>query len=594
MKLKPKNRCRKILSAMVAACMMCVGMSSVYVSAQENTQQAEVESDRGLMVGVGIEQITPTSDMYPMTWGSGNRGFTFIGAVEHVYVRVIAVSNAGADVSPENTSLIVAFETGKGPYPPDMIELLSEETGVAQENIFWSTTHVHSTPEITNANWKEALDMEIRTDDPANTLADLSARNKARWGALLQKQLVTAAKTAMEGMKPAEVSLGTTTSYINVNRDTQYASNLVQNPYDPQGDLIPGTLEGYNGQGFSDKTLTVIEFRERSEEKDPIAFIVHYAMHNVLLYANDYFNPDFNEVHGVRVADESDIEVGTYDLENVDNTVLSTKLELNVAYCDTYEKNYRSIESLTTADNEDGLTAANAAVHPDIGGLVSQYIENKYPDSVAVWMSGAAGDQNPVLRNTMNFESPYTGEVLEIPIDGGMIEPSTYYASIQFVDVQRAIAQIESEDDFDSDTPISFAWGQSQVDPIDELYYGTDKKTGEPLDPVPYNKVPLFMTVMRLGDITFAGVPNEPFNAIGVAMRDESDLGGAPTENTLVVDHCWTHEEENSYRSYYPDDVAIANNSHRWGASVKYPQGVINGAYIDLLERLWAEAGSGE
>lgn len=581
--MQKKHR-RGLLAALLALCMCFCCLSPMFALAED------AGGSEGLMVGVGIEQITPTSDMYPMTWGSGNRGYAFIGALEHIYVRVIAVSNAGEDASPENTALIVAFETGKGPYPPTMIDLLSQETGVAEENIFWSTTHVHSTPEITNADWADALDMEIRTDDPANTLADLSARNKARWGVMLQKQLVTAAKDAIDTMRPAEVSLGTTTSNINVNRDTQYASNLVQDPYDPQGELIPGTKEGYNGQGFSDKTLTVVEFRERTEEKAPIAFIVHYAMHNVLLYANDYFNPDFNEAHGVTIADESDIEVGTYDPENIDNTVLSTKLELNMAYCDTYEKNYRSMESLSTEDNVDGLTAANAAVHPDIGGLVSKYIEDKYDGAVALWMSGAAGDQNPVLRNTMNFESPVTGEVLEIPVDGGMIEPATYYASIQFVDVQRAINSIEEEDEFVSDTPISLAWGTSQVDPIDELYYGTDSKTGEALDPVPYDPVPLFMTVMRIGDITLAGVPSELYNAIGVAIRDESSLGDAPSENTLVVNHCWTHEEEDNYRSYYPDDVAISNNSYRWSKAVKYPAGVINDAFIDLLETLWAQA----
>lgn len=582
-----KKRVRQMLTTITAASMLFSCMLTAHASETEAAAAAE----EGLMVGVGVEQITPTSDMYPMTWGSGNRGFAFIGAVEHIYLRVIAVSNAGEAAAPENTSLIVAFETGKGPYPPGMIQLLSEETGVAEENVFWSTTHMHSGPEIKDADWAEALDMEIRTDDPANTLEDLSTRNKARWGIMLQKLLVSAAETAMESMRPAEVSLGTTTSNINVNRDTQYSSNLVQNPYDPEGELIPGTLEGYNGQGASDKTLTVVEFRERTEEKKPIAFIVHYAMHNVMLYANDYFNPDYNEVHGVKAAEEADIEVGTYDADNVDNTVLSTKLELNTAYCEPYQKNFRNINSLTTEDNEDGLTAANAAVHPDVGGLVSKYIEEKYPGSVAVWMSGAAGDQNPVFRNTMNFESPYTGEVLEIPVDGGFLEAATYYASIQFVDVQRAIAGIEEKNEFDSDTPIAMTWGKSEVDPIDELYCGTDKETGEALEPVPYEKVPLYMTVLRLGDITFAGVPNEPFNAIGVAMRDESTLGTAPSENTLVVNHCWTHEEESDHLGYYPDDVAIGNNSHRWGKAVKYPQGVINGAYIDLLEELWEKAG---
>ena len=102
------------------------------------------------------------------------------------------------------------------------------------------------------------------------------------------------------------------------------------------------------------------------------------------------------------------------------------------------------------------------------------------------------------------------------------------------------------------------------------------------------------MTVMRLGDITFAGVPHELYNAIGVAVRDETVCGDAPTENTLVVNHCWTHAEEDSYRSYYPDDVAISNNSHRWGKAVKYPSGVINDAFKDLLSGLWEQATAAE
>ncbi len=526
---------------------------------------AEEADDSGLMVGVGIESITPTSDMYPLPWGGGNRGYVFIGATEYIYVRVIAVSNAGEDVSPENISLIVSFETGKGPNAPEFIELLSEETGVPEENIFWSSTHVHSTPEITSSDWKDYLDIEIDTDDPSEEKDLLCKKNLAKWGAMCQVQLVAAAQAAIESMTPAEVSLATTTSYINVNRDTQYDSEET-------------TKEGYNGQGFSDKTLTVIEFRTRDEEKKPIAFITHYAMHNTLLYANDYFNPDYNEVHGVKVADESDIEEGIYDVDDISNTVLSSKLELNVAYCDTYEKNYRSFESLSTEDNVDGAVAANAAVHPDIGGLVSQYIENEYEGSVAIWLSGAAGDQNPILRNTMNFESPITGEVLEIPVDGGFLESAVYYASIQFVDVKRAIAEMEEEDSFESDTPVSMAWDSDVVEPIDEL-----NSDGEP-----YNEIPISLTVLRIGDIVLAGFPGELYNAIGVAMRDESDLEGVPSENILVVNHCWTHDGE--ARSYYPDDVAISNNSYNWGNSVKYPEGVINGAMIDLLEEVWEEA----
>jgi hypothetical protein len=548
-----------ILAVLIAVSLALAAIPRV--SAALLYKPSSAANGSGLMAGVGIRDITPTSDMYPMTWGNGARGFVFIGAIERVFVRVVAVSNDGEDAlaDPTKVSLIVSFETGKGPYPPDMIALLSEETGVPEDSIFWTTTHTHSVPEITSANWAAALNNPITED---STMSQKDARNKARWGVMLQKQLVGAARDAIGGMKEAEVSIGHTESYINVNRDTKY-------------DVLDGTAqetrEGYNGQGFSDKTLTVVEFRERGTEgKEPIAFIVHYAMHNVLLYANDYFNPAFNAVHGVTAAAPGDIAEGTYVEGDVDATVLST-VELNKAYSNTYEKNTPDMQgNANTAE-----TAANAAIHPDIGGLVSKYIEKEYEGAVALWISGAAGDQNPLFRNTMNFESPYNGAVLEIPIEGGKIEPSEYYAAIQYADVLRALADIEAEGDFAGDAPIGLAWGRDSVDKI-EGASGT---------------VPIFLKVMRLGDITFAGVPFELFNAIGVAMRDESSLDDSvPNTNTLVVNHCWTSAEEDSYRSYYPDDVAIANKSNRWTDGVKYPEGAINGAMIDLLESVYEDA----
>ena len=184
------QRGRQLFSAVISASMLLTSVMVGTVSAQEQTPK---DGSDGLMVGVGMEVITPTSDMYPTTWGSGNRGFAFIGAVEDIYVRVIAVSNAGENASPENTSLILSFETGKGPYPAEFIETLSSETGVPEAQVFWSTTHMHSAPEITTADWADGLDIEIRTDDPANTLADLAAKNKAKWGAMVKKQMVAAA-----------------------------------------------------------------------------------------------------------------------------------------------------------------------------------------------------------------------------------------------------------------------------------------------------------------------------------------------------------------------------------------------------------------
>ena len=541
---------------------------------------ASLFASDGLMAGASLRKITPTSDMYPLTRFGGSFRHAFIGAVEDIYVRVIAVSNAGDEKAAENTALIICYD-GQGPDNIGMVSFLEEQTGVSKDHIFMTATHAHSTPSGTGGDLEAMLEMEIRHDSPANEMRDLGTRNNARWSVMVQKQVLEAVREAMASMVPAEVSLGTTESFINVNRDTPYASNLVQNPYDPFGEKVPGTLEGFNGQGFSDKTLTVVEFRER-ESKKPLAFIIHYAMHNVLLYANDYFNPAFNEAHGVRTATEEDIETGHYDPYNPDNTVLSTKLELNVAYSATYKKHSRSLENGFAAD---GDTLANSAVHPDIGGLVSKYVEARYPGAVGMWVSGAAGDQNPVFRNTFNIENPYTGEAVEIPIDGGMIEPAVYYAAIQFVDVERAVREIEERDSFSSDAPISFGWGSSMVEPIQELCYSSAGSEG-----VPYPEIPLYLTVMRLGDITLAGDPYELYNSIGVAMRDNSTLSGAPHENTLVINHVKTRPEEDNGLSYFPDDTAISRNSYHWSKGVKYPEGVISGAWTELLEEVWQAA----
>lgn len=51
----------------------------------------------------------------------------------------------------------------------------------------------------------------------------------------------------------------------------------------------------------------------------------------------------------------------------------------------------------------------NIAVSSDIGGNVSQMLEKRYPDAVAVWSSGAAGDVNPVMYNEYTIADENTG-----------------------------------------------------------------------------------------------------------------------------------------------------------------------------------------
>ncbi|MDR1157274.1 MAG: hypothetical protein LBK75_03065 [Oscillospiraceae bacterium] len=543
---KNKMPVARLLVVVLAACMM-IGYIPAAAETQANPGQ---EKSTVLKVGAGMKDITPTADMYPITWGGvGGRGYAFIGAAERIYVRVIAMQNDDGPIY-----LMVSFDTGKGPYVPDMMDAVAAETGVAVEHIFWSTTHTHSVPENKAENWSNSLALTIREDTVANNLGDRSNQNNSRWAKLCQKQLVGAARDAIAGMAEAEVGMAVTQSNINVNRDTKFTTLAGTNSE---------TAEGFNGQGPSDKTLTTLEFRSK-DTKEPIAFIVHYAMHNVLLYANDYFNPGYEGIN--YTVNAAPITRGDYGHDDVDDIVPGSPAELNVAYCETYEY----VENATVADG--GIVVGNAAVHPDIGGQVSQYVEYNHPGAVALWLSGAAGDQNPVLRNCMNYPAPYDMEVglkafkagapVELTMKGGLLQACTYYASIQYVDVKRALTSIE---EYQSGMPISRAYGTTDV----------PNKDGA-------TSTVMYLTVLRLGDITFAGSPGELYNGIGVAMRDN-----AKAPNVLVVNHCWPYET-NSGQSYFPDDVAQNNNSYR---KANYQIGVINDYMTALVDQLYQEAG---
>lgn len=563
--MNKKMHFSRMLAILMVVCLLAVHLPITAMATAEQTETV-------LKVGAGMADITPTQDMYPLSWGSGGRGYAFIGAAERIHVRVIALQNDDGPVS-----LMIGVDTGKGPFAPDMMKAIADETGVAEENIFWSTTHTHSTPENKAETWADSLNIEIRTSTAAEMYADICARNNSRWAKLVQKQLVVAAREAIDDLQEAEVGMAAGESNINVNRDTVFTANPTT------------TAEGYNGAGPSDKTLTTLAFRNK-DTGEPIAFVIHYAMHNVLLYANDHFNPAYEGINYTKY-DGPEIGTGSYDHDIVDDIVPGAEAELNVAYCDTYSYvEYELDEAtgvlLTSGVNEgkySGIVVGNAAVHPDIGGQVSQYVEYNNPGAVALWMSGAAGDQNPVLRNCMNYPAPYdmdvgdlkhfaAGSAVELTMKGGLLEAATYYAAIQYVDVKNTLKSIT---EYKSDMPISRAYGETT------LLRDADQPPAADNIATSYS---ICLTVFCLGDITFAGSNGELYNNIGVRMREESI---AP--NVLVVNHCWPMERIKD-DTYYADDVAIENNSYRWGNNAKYAVGTIYPAMIDLLNETYEAA----
>jgi hypothetical protein len=208
-----------------------------------------------LLVGAAVRDITPKQKWLPMYGVARTR---LVGIIDPVHVRVIAVGNG------DKPALIVTFEAGGPPAATPFLTGLSEHTGVPIDAIYFGATHGHTTPSF-----------EVDPKVPTSRL----------YSEFVYNQMIAAADAAIASMRPATVGIGASQSYINTNRQAFFH----------QEDGTSVGAQGYNPTGPSDKTLTVIRFADMTGK--PIAFIVHYAVHNTVMYAN-HFNDQGTGVSG--------------------------------------------------------------------------------------------------------------------------------------------------------------------------------------------------------------------------------------------------------------------------------------------------------
>lgn len=460
------KRFSKIIAILVAMCLTVTLYIPLTATAEDNSE---------LLVGASVQLITPKPEMYPLLRKAAG---DLVGVIDDLHVRVIALNDG------TTTSLILSFETGRGPYAPVFAKELAEHTGVNQEAIFFTASHAHAAPEITS-------DIDLTADD-----------NYAKWGRYVMQQMLVAADDAIANMEPAEVGIGYADSYTNVNRNATYKND----------DGTTYRSYGYNGEGFSDKRLTAIQFNSKATG-EPIAFVVSHATHGIVMNANEYFDDAYEGIN--------------YSAED--------------KYCD-------------------GLLG----VHPDMGGYVSNYLEENFEGSVALWLCGAAGDQGPLVMNQIWTADPVTGAQEDNYIAGASVEICEYLAKIQYADVLTALSTIE---EFNSEVTLAYA-----LDSTDVPGRGTSAD------------VTMHLQLLRIGDIALVGNAGELYNSIGTYMRENSDL-----KDTIVVNCCWNNASQTV--SYWVDDDAIVNGGAN--GTGKYEAGCINEYMTDLMNYLIEETGGG-
>jgi hypothetical protein len=173
-------------------------------------------------------------------------------------------------------------------------------------------------------------------------------------------------------------------------------------------------------------------------------------------------------------------------------------------------------------------------VSGDLPGNTSRYVEEHYGKGVvAVFTSGAAGDQNPMYMSVYNQVSPGTKD------EGA--------AGWAILDVQsRRLGEeiVRVEDGIKPGSGAIRVWGGKSMPTCPGQRIAWDKSANQyTVTALPPIGIPL--TVIRIGDIAIGGVAGEPVSLIGQHFKQAS-----PLPQTIIVNHA------GPTIGYIPDDAS--------------------------------------
>src|SRR5215472_10709920 len=195
-----------------------------------------------LRAGAARIDITPAADAALPMAGYAGRTQGFRGIHDNVYVRAIVLDDGTTQAA------LVAWESL---FVPDAVwaetsQRIASEAGIRPENLLLSAVHDHGAPTL-------ALSLE--------------APKTAAYTKSVEDAAVSAVRQAKSRLKAARFGIGTATAYVNINR-REFGTGR-------------GWWLGYNEDGPSDKTVTVLRFDDTAGR--PIAFWINYPVHAVVM-----------------------------------------------------------------------------------------------------------------------------------------------------------------------------------------------------------------------------------------------------------------------------------------------------------------------
>jgi len=420
-----------------------------------------------LQAGAAKIDITPPADAALVMSGYAGRKDGFKGIHDHIYARAIVLSDGSRQAA------IVAWELIGVPTPvwEELSKRVATEAGIQPEYLLLAAVHDHSAPA------------------PEGMYGNSSLK-AAAYTRHVEDATIEAIQEAKAKLQPAQIGIGTAKAYVNINR-REYSSK-------------EGWRLGYDPEGPSDKTVTVIRFNALSGK--PIALLINYAVHAVVMGDENY------QITG--------------DLAGATS---------------------RFVENYYTGKPE-------YKPRSDAGPALQLRPEDTAEGVVAVWTSGAAGDQNPVSE-----------------------APGSDFTLVNALGQILGEAAVRAANSVPSTTDKIRIWGKQ-----DEITC-----PGRKLEPGPRHRkdytwhdaepVNIRLSLVMINDIALTGVSGEVFTLINRRLEKES-----PFNHTVMVTHA------NGSSGYIPDDSAFDQVSYEITTSHLKPgcaeNGIVNG-FLGLMQQ---------
>jgi len=198
----------------------------------------------------------------------------------------------------------------------------------------------------------------------------------------------------------------------------------------------------------------------------------------------------------------------------------------------------------------------------DFPGVTSRFVERAYDDKVvAIWSSGAAGDENPLyLRQHHNareakatFDKNPTAPAKEV-LDSAVAELNEWVDSMGRVMAEEVVRVMESGkiDPTKKTSSEVRIWGGGKAVTCPGRTRTNTGREGAPGTYVDGEPVNLHVGVLTLGTTAFASVNAEVYTSIAQRVKKES-----PFSDTVVV----TLTNGSAGSGYVPSDEAYGHNT---------------------------------